>query len=238
MGSGTVVTGGGVEVVPASSVATLSLEDDEAAPPACPAQNTIFSETNLGRILENGGMATYCVRLTTAPSGGDTTVTIGRDGGNRFAANFSPSTLTFTSSNYQTPQQVTVTGADESGTHRNRPDMRLTHTANGGGYSSQALGNVPGGGGRRARGRGVGYGGMDGEQVPDAPEHHQGLERVQPFSPGLLARTKRALVPPAPVEPPGDRRHGDGDGNIERLHQVRPGADPGWHAAAVADGDL
>ena len=37
---------------------------------------------------------------------------------------------------------MTVTGADEPGTHRNRPDMRVTHTANGGGYSSQALGNV------------------------------------------------------------------------------------------------
>ena len=133
---------GGVTAHSSDNAATLTLEDDEAAPAACPAQNTIFSETNLGRILENGGMATYCVRLTTAPSGGDTTVTIGRDGGNRFAANFSPSTLTFTSSNYQTPQQVTVTGADESGTHRNRPDMRLTHTANGGGYSSQNLGNV------------------------------------------------------------------------------------------------
>ena len=142
MGSGTVVTGGGVEVVQASSVATLSLEDDEAAPPpaTCSAQNTVFSETSL-RILETGE-TTYCVRLTTAPSGGNTTVTIGRDGGNRFAANFSPSSLTFTSSDYMTPQQVTVTGADESGTHRNRPDMQLTHTANGGGYSSQNLGNV------------------------------------------------------------------------------------------------
>ena len=40
------------------------------------------------------------------------------------------------------PQQVTVTGADEPNTHRNRPDVRLTHTANGGGYSSQNLGDV------------------------------------------------------------------------------------------------
>ena len=37
---------------------------------------------------------------------------------------------------------MTVTGADEPGTHRNRPDMRVTHTANGGGYSSTNLGNV------------------------------------------------------------------------------------------------
>ena len=140
-GSGTVVTGGGVEIEQASSVVTLSIDDDEAAPAACSAQNTIFSDTNL-RILENEGVATYCVRLLTAPSGGDTVVTLGRDGGNRFAANFSPATLTFTASDYMTPQQVTVTGADEPGTHRNRPDMRLTHTANGGGYSSQALGSV------------------------------------------------------------------------------------------------
>ena len=133
---------GGVTAHGTNNAATLTLEDDEATPAACPAQNTIFSETNLGRILENGGMATYCVRLTTAPSGGDTTVTIDRAGGNRFAANFSPASLTFTSSNYQTPQQVTVTGADEPNTHRDRPDMRLTHTANGGGYSSQNLGNV------------------------------------------------------------------------------------------------
>ncbi len=141
-GSGTVVTGGGAEVVSASSVVSLSIDDDEAAPAACAAQNTVFSATNLGRILENEGVATYCVRLTTAPSGGDTIVTLGRDGGNRFAANFSPATLTFTSANYMNPQQVTVTGADEANTHRNRPDMRVTHTANGGGYSNQALGNV------------------------------------------------------------------------------------------------
>ena len=138
LGSGTVVTGGGAEVVSASSVVTLSIDDDEAAPAACPAQNTVYSEVNL-RILENGGVATYCMRLTTAPSGGDTIVTLGRGGANQLAANFSPSTLTFTSSNYMTPQQVTVTGADEPNTHRNRPDIRVTHTANGGGYSSQNL---------------------------------------------------------------------------------------------------
>ncbi len=137
-GSGTVVTGGGVAVVQASSVATLTLEDDEAAPPpvTCSAQNPIFNDTSL-RILETGE-TTYCVRLTTAPSGGDTTVTIGRIGG---GATVSPASLTFTSSNYQTPQQVTVTGMDEPGSHRNRT-TQLTHTASGGGYSSQNLGRV------------------------------------------------------------------------------------------------
>ena len=128
----------GVAAHGTNNAATLSLEDDEAAPPpvTCSAQNPIFNDTSL-RILETGE-TTYCVRLTTAPSGGDTTVTIGRIGG---GATVSPASLTFTSSNYQTPQQVTVTGADEPGSHRNRT-TQLTHTASGGGYSSQNLGNV------------------------------------------------------------------------------------------------
>ena len=135
-GTGTTVSGGASRHA-SNYAATLRLEDDEAAPVVtCPAQNPIFNDTNL-RILETGE-TTYCVRLTTAPSGGDTTVTIGRIGG---GATASPASLTFTSSNYQTPQQVTVTGADEPGSHRDRT-TQLTHTATGGGYSSQNLGNV------------------------------------------------------------------------------------------------
>ena len=135
-GTGTTVSGG-VQRHTSNYMATLTLEDDEAAPVVtCSAQNTVFSKTNL-RILETGE-TTYCVRLMTAPSGGNTTVTIGRNGG---AATASTTTLTFTASNYQTPQQVTVTGVDEPGSHRNRT-TQLTHTASGGGYSSQNLGRV------------------------------------------------------------------------------------------------
>ncbi len=127
----------GVAAHASNNAATLTLEDDEAAPPpvTCSAQNPIFNDTSL-RILETGE-TTYCVRLTTAPSGGDTTVTIGRIGG---GATVSPASLTFTSSNYQTPQQVTVTGMDEPGSHRNRT-TQLTHTASGGGLNGN-LGNV------------------------------------------------------------------------------------------------
>ena len=129
---------GGVTAHATNNAATLTLADDEAAPPpvTCSAQNPIFNDTSL-RILETGE-TTYCVRLTTAPSGGDTTVTIGRIGG---GATVSPASLTFTSSNYQTPQQVTVTGVDQPSTHLNRT-TQLTHTASGGGYSSQNLGRV------------------------------------------------------------------------------------------------
>ena len=153
-GSGTVVTGGGVEVASASSAVDLTIDDDEAA--ACSAQSSVLSVSDI-RITEMGGEATYCVRLTTAPSGGSTTVTIGEAAGtavfrpstftviesvNSGAATISPSSLTFTTSNYTEPQQVTVTAVDEPGDNRNRR-FNLTHTANGGGYSSQALGAVP-----------------------------------------------------------------------------------------------
>ena len=130
----------GVAAHGTNNAATLSLEDDEAAPPACSAQANNLSVGSV-RVLENGGTATYCVRLPNAPSGGDTTVTITNTGSYQASVTFSPSSLTFTSSNYQTPQQVTVTGVDQPNLHLNR-NTRLSHTANGGGYSNQALGNV------------------------------------------------------------------------------------------------
>ena len=123
-----------------NNAATLTLEDDEAAPPACSAQANNLSVGSI-RVLENGGMATYCVRLPTAPSGGNTTVTIGKAGRYPGAANASTTTLTFTSSNYMNPQQVTVTGVDQTSLHLNRT-LSLTHAANGGGYSNQGLGWV------------------------------------------------------------------------------------------------
>ena len=153
-GSGTVVTGGGVEVASASSEVDLSIDDDETS--ACAAQSTVFSVSDL-RVTEMGGVATYCVRLLTAPSGGQTTVTIGEAAGQAVfdpstftviesvssgAATVSPSSLTFTASNYTEPREVTVTAVDEAGDNRNRR-FNLTHTASGGGYSSQALGAVP-----------------------------------------------------------------------------------------------
>ena len=152
-GSGTTVTGGGVELVSASSEVDLTIDDDEAA--GCTAQSTVLSVSDL-RITENGGVTTYCVRLTTAPSGGTTTVTIGEAAGTAVfrpqtyeviesvssgAATISPSSLMFTASNYTEPQEVTVTAIDEAGTNRNRR-FNLTHTANGGGYSNQSLGDA------------------------------------------------------------------------------------------------
>ena len=130
----------GVAAHATNNAATLTLEDDEAPPAACSAQDNNLSVGSV-RVLENGGMATYCVRLPNAPSGGNTTVTIGTTGRYTGAATASPTTLTFTASNYMNPQQVTVTGVDQPNLHLNRT-LSLTHAASGGGYSNQGLGWV------------------------------------------------------------------------------------------------
>ncbi len=87
------------------------------------------------RLLETG-TTSYTVVLDAAPTH-DVTVTVtksqaGLTGTGRTpdqnAADPSSNQLTFTTTNWSQPQTVTVTGADESGRHRNRA-MRLIHSA-------------------------------------------------------------------------------------------------------------
>ena len=131
------VTGGGVDDgyrVGSTSSATVTVIDDDPGSPGI-----VLSVLGPLRLLETG-TATYTVALNAEPSGGDTTVTIGTVGGGGVATT-SPTTLTFTSSNYQMPQQVTVTGVDEPNIHQDR-EVRFSHRSTGGGYPSTNLGNV------------------------------------------------------------------------------------------------
>ena len=66
------------------------------------------SPTNLS--VEEGGTTTYTVVLTALPSG---TVTVTPSSGDTGAAALSPSRLTFTSSNWNREQTVTVTGVED-----------------------------------------------------------------------------------------------------------------------------
>ncbi len=70
---------------------------------------TISSIT--GNTTENGGTATFTVRLNTAPSG-DVTVNISSS--DLSEGTVSPASLTFTSLNYATSQSVTVTGVNDT----------------------------------------------------------------------------------------------------------------------------
>ena len=61
--------------------------------------------------VDEGGAATYTVKLNTAPTGDVTVAIASNDPG---AATVSTDTLTFTSSDWNTPQTVTVTGVEDS----------------------------------------------------------------------------------------------------------------------------
>ena len=124
---------GGVTAHASNNAATLTLEDDEAVPAGTP--GITLSPAGPLRLLETG-TTSYTVVLDAAPTH-DVTVTVtksqaGLTGTGRTpdqnAADPSSNQLTFTTTNWNQPQTVTVTGADESGRHRNRA-MRLIHSA-------------------------------------------------------------------------------------------------------------
>ena len=79
----------------------------------------------------------YSFVLTGEPTG-TVTVTVGGTAGTDVMA--VPSTLTFTTSNWNTPQTVDVTAANDSDEEDDR--VPLTHSATGGGYDSTALPGV------------------------------------------------------------------------------------------------
>ena len=123
----------GVATHGTNNAATLTLEDDEAVPAGTP--GITLSPAGPLRLLETG-TTSYTVVLDAAPTH-DVTVTVtksqaGLTGTGRTpdqnAADPSSNQLTFTTTNWNQPQTVTVTGADESGRHRNRA-MRLIHSA-------------------------------------------------------------------------------------------------------------
>ena len=80
-----------------------------------------------------GNTATYTVKLATQPAGGVTVRVASRD---TSLVTASPPTLTFTSTNYNTAQTVTVTGVDNILTGANATVI-ITNTASGGGYDDQ-----------------------------------------------------------------------------------------------------
>ena len=90
-------------------------------------------------VVSEGSTATYTVSLEGAPTG---TVTVTPASGNTGAATVSGA-LEFTTSNWNTPQTVTVTGVDD---RKDNPasgrGTTVTHTVTGGGYSGAAAATV------------------------------------------------------------------------------------------------
>ena len=120
-GTGTTVSGGAQRHA-SNYMASLTL-----AEPGTP--GITLSTAGPLRLLETGS-TTYTVVLDAAPTA-DVRVIItpssgGLPNGDIGAAGRSPTELTFTTSDWSQPQTVTVTGSDESATHRNRA-LWLTH---------------------------------------------------------------------------------------------------------------
>ena len=91
-----------------------------------------------GLTVDEGNTSTYTVRLTQPPTGSVTVTITGAANGITFDTDpdtdNDQDTLTFTTSNWFTPQTVTVGSATDTDTTANT--ATLTHTPSGGGYTS------------------------------------------------------------------------------------------------------
>jgi hypothetical protein len=83
-----------------------------------------------------GGSGTFEVRLTAQPSG-DTTVSVNKVSGGDVDLSASPSSLVFTTTNWATPQTVTVTASEDGDTTDGT--AVFTMTPNGGGLSATSI---------------------------------------------------------------------------------------------------
>ena len=122
-------SGGGFDGVSIPDVVANITDNDTA----------VVTITELGgstNVTEGGPTDTYDVVLDTEPTG-TVTVTIAPDA----QVSVNTTTLTFTTSNYGTPQTVTVTAVDDAtieGSHTGT----ITHSASSGGYDGVSISNV------------------------------------------------------------------------------------------------
>ena len=104
-----------------SASVQVTVTDDDAT--------VTVSESSV-EVSEARGTARYTVKLDGQPTD-NVTVTV--ESSSTSIATVSPGSLTFTTSNWNTPQTITVTGVDDSSPGGSR-SATITHTATGGGY--------------------------------------------------------------------------------------------------------
>ncbi len=94
---------------------------------ATPGSKSLVLSKTSHTVLEKCGTATWTVALSAQPSA---YVTVAVASGNTSDATVSPASITFTSTNWQTAQDVTVTGVDDTSQNTdNKRDVTITHTA-------------------------------------------------------------------------------------------------------------
>ena len=85
--------------------------------------------------VPEGGTTTYAVKLSAQPTG-TVTVTIAKDTGGDQHLTVNPSTLTFTTNDWNSAQTVTVAAAEENSDDYANGTATFTHTASGGDYDN------------------------------------------------------------------------------------------------------
>ena len=123
-------SGGGYNSVTIDSVAVTVTDDDVGQP------GVIVDPTQL-TILEGSTAGRYTLRLATQPTG-NVTITPNKTGSDDVS--FSPSTLTFTQSDWNTAQTVSVSDAQDNVIRND--SATISHSASGGGYNSVTISNV------------------------------------------------------------------------------------------------
>ena len=98
-------SGGGYGSGQRESVTVTVREDDTPGLRMTPPELTVVEDAT----------ATYTVELNTAPEGTVTVAIVSRNPG---VATVAPASLSFTTTNWDTPQQITVTGTDDQSGHR------------------------------------------------------------------------------------------------------------------------
>jgi lipocalin len=98
----------------AADVSITNVDNDSAGYIVSPA---------IGAVTENGGSATFTIALRSQPSD---SVTIALAVSDATEATVSPASLTFTPSNWNAPQTVTVTGVDDPVADNNQPFTVIT----------------------------------------------------------------------------------------------------------------
>jgi hypothetical protein len=103
---------------------------------AVPPGVTVAESGGSTAVTEGGATDTYSLVLTAAPSS-DVTITVSPDA----QLSVAPSTLTFTTGNWASPQIITVTAVDD-GLTEGAHSGTITHSASGGGYSAVSIASV------------------------------------------------------------------------------------------------
>ncbi len=126
-------TAPGYSALGAPSSVLVNITDNDTA-------GVVVTQTIGNTVVQEGSQTdTYTVVLTSEPTS-DVTITIGGLAGEVTVGSL---TLTFTSTNWMTPQVVTVTAVNDLIDEAEEETVTLTHTATGGGYTGISVASVP-----------------------------------------------------------------------------------------------